>query len=554
MKLARIATYREEYREEKGNCQSTILRKKVTSAFFVALLVSCTVLGAIPITVQTPAGVVSTDALEAQARNRNTSANRPRSVSVRNTGARLHERFTANRINYRVELRQATARADIRVGISAGQQTRWRIDTRNVRGNWVNGSYNSWSNRATRNANRNVRVRVEQGQERRLRLQIRDRRENVRTLTFTVQRASGNTWGANLRSNVGVFSQDFERAARNYRLVIPSTRTAATRVSMRPAQERAMIRHRMRIQCVEGMWGEWGSWSTYARGQQARSVGTIPRGKSAEVQFDIRGAWTSRNNTPLRNRIYTVTVIRPYATVERLRLDRTSELLTVGERASIGVTQLLPYTVPHNTIRWSSNNTGVVTVDGNGRVRAWRNGRARVTAETVCGARANVNITVRAFHYVRVTNLNFRGQLERRSSTRGIVLHHTVGDINVRQIHNFHRSIGMRGIAYHFLIDRQGRVWQGRPIDVAGSHIRYCLNNTTIGIAWRGNFENVHMTPAAKEAGERLIRDLLYKYPEIRWIHGHGSLRTRIDSRQSATACPGRNFPTQHFRNLLRNR
>ena len=550
MKLTRIATYG----EGQGNCQSAVLRKRVTATIFVVLLMSCTVLGAIPITVQTPAGIISADVLEAEARSRNTTANRPRSVSVRNTGARLHESFSARRSTYRVEVRQSSTRADIRVGIAVGQQHRWRIDTRNARGNWVNGSYNSWSNRATRNTNRDVRVRVSQGQERRLRLQIRDRSGNVRTLTFNVQRASGNTWGANLRSNAGYFSQDFDRSTRNYRLIIPSTRTATTRVSMRPAQERAMIRHRVRIQNVDGTWGAWSAWSPHARGQQSRSVGTIPRGKSAELQFSIRGAWTNRSNTPLRTRVYTVAVIRPSVSVERLRLDSTAELLTVGERMTIGVRELIPYTVPLNTIRWSSNNTDVVTVNGNGRVRAWRNGQARVTAQTVCGARASVNITVKAFHYVRVTNLRFNGPLERRSSTRGIVLHHTVGDINVQQTHNIHLNIGMRGIAYHFLIDRQGRVWQGRPIDVAGSHIRYDLNNRTIGIAWRGNFQNEEMTPAAKEAGERLIRDLLYKYPEIRWIHGHGSLRTRIDPRQSATACPGRNFPTQHFRNLLNNR
>ena len=550
MKLTGIATNK----EGRGSYQNTTLRKRITAAIFVTLLMSCTVLGAIPITVQTPIGVVSTEVLEAEARDRNTSANRPRSVSVRNTGGRLRENFTANRLTYRVELRQSSPRANIRVGVAVGQQHRWRIDTRNDRGNWVNSSYNSWSTRATRNTNRDIRVRVDQGQERRLRLQIRDRRGNVRTLTFNVQRASGNTWGANLRSNAGVFSQDFNRSTHNYRLIIPSNRTSATRVSMRSAQERAMTSHRARVQSADGTWGAWSTWSTYARGQQSRSVGTIPRGMSAEVQFSIRGAWTNRDNTPLRTRVYTIRVVRPAASVERLRLDRTSETLTVGERVTIGVRRLVPDTVPLNTIRWSSDNTDVVTVNGNGRVRAWRNGRARVTAETVCGARASVNITVRAFHYVRVTNLNFRGQLERRSSTRGIVLHHTVGDINVQQTHNIHRNIGMRGIAYHFLIDRQGRVWQGRPIDTAGSHIRYDLNNRTIGIAWRGNFQNEHMTPAAKEAGERLIRDLLYKYPEIRWIHGHGSLRTRIDPRQTATACPGRNFPTRHFRNLLNDR
>ena len=217
------------------------------SALFVVMLVVPTVLGAVPLTVYIPAGVVSTGVQEAEAANRNTTANRPRSVSVRNSGARLHQSFSANRTSYRVEVRQSTNRAQIRVGIAAGQQHRWRIDTRNTSGNWVNGRYNSWRARATSNTNRTVRVDVNQGQERRLRLQIKDRNGNIRTITFNVQRASGNTWGANLRSNAGSFNRSFDRSVTSYTLTIPTTRTDTTRVGMRSAQERAMSRSRVRI-------------------------------------------------------------------------------------------------------------------------------------------------------------------------------------------------------------------------------------------------------------------------------------------------------------------
>ena len=287
------------------------VKKLFLSTLFVAMLVVPTVLGAIPLAVNTPIGVVSAEVQEAEARNRNTSANRPRSASVRNTGARLHQNFSANRTSYRVEVRQSTARADIRVGLREGQQHRWRIDRRNASGNWVNGSYNSWRARATRNINRDVRVNVNQGQERRLRLQIRDRNGNIRTLTFNVQRASGNTWGANLRANAGTFNRSFDRAVTSYTLTIPYNRTAATQVGMRSAQERAMSRSRVRIQNADGTWRAWSSWSSYSRGQTNRNVGTIPQGRRAEVQFMIRGAWTNRSNTPLRTRTYTVRVERP---------------------------------------------------------------------------------------------------------------------------------------------------------------------------------------------------------------------------------------------------
>ena len=306
------------------------------STLFVTLLVIPTLLGAIPITLTTPVGTVSLAAQEAEARNRNTSANRPRSVSVRNSGARLHQSFSASRTSYRVEVRQSTARADIRVGIAEGQQHRWRIDRRNASGNWVNGSYNSWRARATSNTNRNIRVNVNQGQERRLRLQIRDRNRNIRTITFNVQRASGNTWGANLRANAGDFNLPFNQATTSYRLVIPNTRTATTRVGMRASQERASSRSRVRIQNADGTWRAWSSWSSYSRGQTNRNVGTIPKNRSAEVQFMIRGAWTNRSNTPLRTRTYTVRIDRtgcPFVyTTSSIRLPNRQ--LTAQQRAN----------------------------------------------------------------------------------------------------------------------------------------------------------------------------------------------------------------------------
>ena len=236
---------------------------------------------------------------------------------------------------------------------------------------------------------------------------------------------------------------------------------------------------------------------------------------------------------------------------QSLTLNRSSAAMVAGESV-----QLTPTVRPENTnparIRWSSSDTRVATVDANGRVRAVRDGRATITARTWNNREARVTITVRPFSYVRNVGLRFNGPLVRRANTTGIVLHHTVGNINIQQTHQIHINRGMRGAAYHFLIDRNGVVWQGRPTNMAGGHVRGNLNNRTIGVAWVGNFENERLTPAAKRSGERLIRDILRTHPNITWIHGHRDLRTRIDPNQSATACPGRNFPTQHFRSLLR--
>ena len=287
-------------------------KKLALSTLFVAMLTIPTILGAIPLKVVTPVGVVSTEVSEAEARNRNTSANRPRSLQARNSGANRVQSFSSNRTSYTVNVRQSTNRADIRIGIREGQQHRWRIDTRNNNGNWRNGSYNSWRARATRNINRDVRVNVSQGQERRLRVQIRDVNRNVRTITVNVRRASGNTAGDNLRANAGIFSGSFNF---NHTLVIPYNRTAATQVGMRAEQERGQARNRVRMQNANGQWGTWSSWSSYTRGQSNRNVGTIPQGRQAQVQFMIRGAFSNMSNSPTRTRIHTVNVIRPQSQI-----------------------------------------------------------------------------------------------------------------------------------------------------------------------------------------------------------------------------------------------
>ncbi|MCL2437744.1 MAG: Ig-like domain-containing protein [Coriobacteriia bacterium] len=294
----------------------------------------------------------------------------------------------------------------------------------------------------------------------------------------------------------------------------------------------------------------------------ATATNFMPRFSSnnnAVATVDRTGTITAVGNGTARITVeqgsITRSIIVRVGTVRTVCVTLNFRQATVIEGTTFQVrTNLRPANISPNTIRWSSNNTGVATVNANGLVRGVREGRATITATTWDNRRAHIVIMVRAraFSYVQNVGLRFTSPPQRRRSTEGIVLHHTVGNINVHQTHRIHIDRGMWGIAYHFLIDRQGRVWQGRPLDTGGGHVRGALNERTIGIAWVGNFENEHLTPAARTSGERLIGDILRAYPSIRWIHGHRDLRTHVDRNQTATACPGRNFPTQHFRRLLR--
>ena len=313
--------------------------RATVALFFTTLMVLCTVLGAIPFQIQTPLGVVSTEVQTAYANN--TTGNRLRSLTITNTGARRHESFSVNRNTYRIEVRQSTNHMNARFGLRSGQQVRWRIDTRNQNGNWVNGSYNAWRARTTSNTTRDIRVNVSEGIERRLRLQIRDRNNRTRTVTLNIQRASGETRArlvehGQIRTSV---SPAFSQTTHSY--TMRQHRNEPTSwVSMAPRQERAMIQGRVRTQNSQGAWGSWGSWTTYRRGTLIMTAWSVPQGKQAEIQFRVRGAWTNRNNTPLRTRTYTFRITRDLPPVQNV---------TVTFNAQGGSVSPTSRTIPANT-------------------------------------------------------------------------------------------------------------------------------------------------------------------------------------------------------------
>ena len=137
-------------------------------------------------------------------------------------------------------------------------------------------------------------------------------------------------------------------------------------------------------------------------------------------------------------------------------------------------------------------------------------------------------------------NLQFRNQLSRRTRTNAIILHHLAADVDVETVHRWHLGNGWAGIGYHFQVDLDGRIWQGRPIDTVGAHT-LGHNSETIGIACRGDFHNVirQMPARQREALLWLIRHIRGSYGMIP-INGHRE--------RAATACPGQFFPLDEIR------
>ncbi len=113
----------------------------------------------------------------------------------------------------------------------------------------------------------------------------------------------------------------------------------------------------------------------------------------------------------------------------------------------------------------------------------------------------------------------------------------------VAEIRRWHvQDRGWSDIGYHDLIDRDGTVEYGRPLERVGSHVKG-RNTGTIGICLIGghgsaatdNFAD-HFTPAQDKALQALLSSLMRKYPTIRRVSGHNEF--------AAKACPGFNVPS----------
>ncbi|MGI6245182.1 MAG: N-acetylmuramoyl-L-alanine amidase [Pseudochelatococcus sp.] len=92
-------------------------------------------------------------------------------------------------------------------------------------------------------------------------------------------------------------------------------------------------------------------------------------------------------------------------------------------------------------------------------------------------------------------------------------------DVAAAEIDRWHRERGWAGIGYHFVIRLDGTVERGRAEAQAGAHVAG-HNANSIGICYVGGVSasNVNVaqdtrTPAQKAAMERLVRELLTRYP-----------------------------------------
>jgi hypothetical protein len=86
-------------------------------------------------------------------------------------------------------------------------------------------------------------------------------------------------------------------------------------------------------------------------------------------------------------------------------------------------------------------------------------------------------------------------------------------------------------IGYHFILDRAGRVWEGRSMQFVGAHVS-AENEENIGVMMLGNFEDQRPSDRQVDALRALTFALQGRYavPATR-VYGHRDL--------GHTLCPG---------------
>ena len=116
----------------------------------------------------------------------------------------------------------------------------------------------------------------------------------------------------------------------------------------------------------------------------------------------------------------------------------------------------------------------------------------------------------------------------------------------LRLIQKSHVNRSIAGdIGYHYVIDYNGRIWEGRPVKYQGAHAgNGDANKGNIGIVLLGNFEVQRPTQAQLNSLETLTDFLMKRYDlTCARVFTHKEIRKKYGL--SATACPGRYLQSQ---------
>jgi len=137
------------------------------------------------------------------------------------------------------------------------------------------------------------------------------------------------------------------------------------------------------------------------------------------------------------------------------------------------------------------------------------------------------------------SNLKFREELTYRNdyATEYIILHHSevTNRHTIEDIHKWHLKKGWAGVGYHYFIDKDGEIFEGRPHWAEGAHA-YGYNDQSVGVCFEGDFNKEQMSGRQENAAVMLLSILSLAYEDATVI-GHGKLADK--------KCPGKFFPLE---------
>jgi N-acetylmuramoyl-L-alanine amidase len=114
-----------------------------------------------------------------------------------------------------------------------------------------------------------------------------------------------------------------------------------------------------------------------------------------------------------------------------------------------------------------------------------------------------------------------------RSVLNIIVIHHSAipnaGPAEIQSLHMDGR--GFADVAYHFLIDSAGTIYEGREINIHGAHVEG-FNTGSVGFVLLGNFNGEQPSEAQLASLRALVDYLRYTY-EIRYLAGNKISRSK---------------------------
>lgn len=126
-----------------------------------------------------------------------------------------------------------------------------------------------------------------------------------------------------------------------------------------------------------------------------------------------------------------------------------------------------------------------------------------------------------------------------REINNTVVVHHSVlyeGDDldTVREVQRLHQDDRLwADVGYHYLVGKNGMVYEGRPVEVRGVHVGG-YNTGTIGVCLLGNFVEDQPTQSQINAAQALIQWLATRF-DLSHLAGHKNFN-------DGTQCPGDNL------------